>query len=157
MPSIQTVTYPNGIVNRLSFPSIEASFNGLVFAGIKSITYADELVATAVYGTAPEKLGRTRGKANHTGACVFYKEEFENLRGALGGGVGYMEVPFIITVTHFEIGMNPIVDLLEAVRIQKAEDSHSEGSDALVVNLTLDIFRVTRSGGDRATLPFPTL
>jgi len=157
MPSIQTIAYPNGLVDRLSFPSIEANFNGLVFAGIKSLTYSDELVGTKVYGSAPEAIGRTRGKANHAGACVMYKEEFENLRAALGGGQGYMEVPFLITATYFEVGMNPIVDLLEFVRIQKAEDGHSEGSDALVVNLTLDIFRVTRSGGDRGTLPFPTL
>ena len=157
MPSLQNIGYPNGLTHMPSWASVEIDANGLVYLGFKSLTYSDELVGVKVYGSAPEAIGRTRGKANHAGACVMYKEEFENLRAALGGGQGYMEVPFLITATYFEVGMNPIVDLLEFVRIQKAEDGHSEGSDALVVNLTLDIFRVTRSGGDRGTLPFPTL
>jgi hypothetical protein len=157
MPSFQTVVYPNALVNRLSFVSIEAAFNGLVFAGIKSLTYSDELTPTDVYGTAPEKIGRTRGKANAAGSFVMYAEEFENLRLALGGGVGYMEIPFLITITKFEIGMNPLVELLESCRITKAENSDSEGTEALSVNVTLNIFRVTRTGGDRSTLPFPTL
>lgn len=157
MSSPQLITYPNGIINRTSFRSIEASFNGLVFAGIKSLTYSPELTPTDVWGTGAEKIGRTRGKANHTGACIVYKEEYENLRQSLAGGVGYMEVPFLITSTVYEIGMNPIVDSLEDVRITKDEDAHSDGDDALVVNVTLNVFRVTRSGGDRATFPFPTL
>lgn len=157
MPSVQNIVYPNGVTNRTSWVSAEIDINGLVYAGLKSIQYSDELVGTKVYGTSPEAIGRTRGKANHAGQMVMYLEEFENVRAALGGGVGYMEVPFLITVTYYEIGMNPIVDLLEFVRIQKAEDNHSEGGDALTVSITLDVFRVTRSGGDRATLPFPTL
>ncbi len=157
MPSLQNIVYPNGLTHRVAWQSVEVNWNGLVYAGFKSLVYSDELVPTDVYGTGPEKIGRTRGKANHQGSAVMYKEEWENLRGALGGGVGYMEVPFLITATFFEIGMNPIVDLLEFTRVTKAEDNHSEGADALTVNLTLNIMRVTRSGGDRATVPFPTL
>lgn len=157
MSAAQLITYPNGIVNRTSFRSIEANFNGLVFAGFKSVTYSSELTPTDVYGTSPEKIGRTRGKANHTGAFVMYKEEYENLRQSLGGGVGYMEIPFLISNTLYEVGMNPIVDMLEFVRIVKDEDAHADGDDALVVSVTINIFRLTRAGTDRATLPFPTL
>lgn len=159
--SLQKVTYPDINGNRYSFASIEAVFNGLNYSGFKSISYSNMLEPADVYGAAPQKIGRTRGKQNAEASFTMYKEEYENLRtalAALAGGInGYMEVPFDILVTYFEQGQIPILDAIVGARITKDEDSHSgDNSDALVVNVTLNVMRILRTGASPTLLaPLP--
>jgi len=154
---LQRITYPDIIGIRYSFRSIEMNSNGLVFAGFKSINYSNMLEPQDVWGTAPQKIGRTRGKQNAEASAEVYKEEWENYRLSLGGGIGYMEIPHNITCSYSEIGQIPITDLLVGCRITKAENGHSEGDDALTVKLTFNVMRLEEGGAGIPTLPIPML
>lgn len=154
---LQRITYPDIIGIRYSFRSIEMTSNGLVFAGFKSINYSNMLEPQDVWGTAPQKIGRTRGKQNAEASAEVYKEEWENYRISLAGGIGYMEIPHLITCCYNEIGQTPITDILVGVRITKAENSPSEGDDALTVKLIYNVMRLEEGGAGIPTLPIPML
>lgn len=142
------VLYPLINGHRYSFASIELTANFLPFVGIKSINYSQELEPGDVYGTGSNKIGRTRGKANASCDFEMYRFEWENLKVTLGrGGIGYGEQPFNITVCYAEAAIlgipQPVItDLIEGVRITKAEFSNQEGSDATTVKLTTNVMRV---------------
>ena len=141
------VSYPEINGHRFSFASIELFMAGspLPIVGFKSINYSEELEPGDVYGTAPQKLGRTRGKQNASCDFEMYRLEWENLKATLGaGGIGYGEQAFNIVVTWSELPSSPIVitDVILGARITKAEFSNSEGTDASTVKLTCNVMRL---------------
>lgn len=153
----QIITYPAINGHRYSSASVEAVWNGQSFRGFKSLNYSDELMPADVYGAAPQKLGRTRGKQNATCSFVMYKEEFENFRLSLGaGGVGFGELIFNISVTIFEAGQIPVTDLIEGVRVTKAtDDINTDSADALTVSCETNVLRILRGVTGMVALPFP--
>ena len=158
MPSIQVIPYPMMDTNELSFASIEANFGGRVIAGFSAIDYSDELEPGEVRGASPRVLATTRGNEKFTATATMRKAEFENYRALLAAGQGYMEARHPITVTFFEIGASaPIVDVLHGCRITKAQDSHKQGNEGLMVAITYHVMRIMRAGTDNPTLPFPIL
>lgn len=158
MPSIQIVPYPMMDTNELSFASIEANFGGRVFAGFTAIDYGVELTPGEVRGASSRVLATTAGDEKFTLSATIRKSEYENYRALLGGGQGYMLVRHPITVTYFEIGANAaITDVLHGCRIVKDQDSHKQGVEGLMVQLTYHVMRIMRSGTDNAVLPVPIL
>jgi len=152
------LSYPLINGHRFSFASIEAVFNGIPFVGFKSINYSQELEPGDVFGSRPQKIGRTRGKANASCDFEMYRLEWENLKTTLGiGGVGYGETPFNITVTYAEqsFGGPVITDLIEGVRVTKVEFSNQEGTDPSTVKITCNVMRV-KEGQTFQTITAPT-
>lgn len=127
-----------------SFASAEANVNGTIITGFTEISYTQTLEPGIFRGTRSEKLGRTRGEHNVEGSFSMYKEDYNDLIATLGNG--YMEATFPITVNYSEINSPIVTDVLTACRITSEEDSHSQGTDALVIAVDLDILYMTRNG-----------
>ena len=127
-----------------SFASAEVKVGIQVFTGFTDISYTQTLEPGVFRGTRPEKLARTIGEHNVEGSFTLVKVEYQELIAALGNG--YMETEFDITVTYSEVNGPITTDVLQACRITSEEDSHSQGTDALMVAADLDIIRMTRNG-----------
>lgn len=130
--------------NRYSFASLTLWFNGFPFVGFKEISYDQSLTPGQVRGAHPQMLGRTRGKLEANASATFYKEEWNEILAALGDG--YMEAPLSIDVTYSENGETPKIDKLKGLRIQKHEDSHSEGEDPTEVKVEFSIMWIEPNG-----------
>lgn len=146
-----TVPLING--NRYEYASIIANIGGLLFSGIKSITYKQEKKRGKMYGTGVVKGGRTRGQLVPSASIEWYKEEYDLALAALvaqGLGLrGYMDVEFPVVVTYEEIqnGFPTLItDELVSCVIDNEEDDHSEGTDPLTVKTDLDLFWILRNG-----------
>ena len=156
------VAYPLINGHRYSPTSCEIIMNGIPFIGVKSLNYNDGLDPGDVYGLAPQKIGRTRGRQNTGANMELYFLEFESLKTSLGAaGLGFMEVPFDVIVTYWEPpipGMTPppvITDTIIGARITKPERAITEGNDALTVRCDLNIMRVLYNGVPGITPFYP--
>ncbi len=147
------IEYPLVNGHRYSFASVEAQFNGLPILGIKSINYSPELMPGKVYGSAPQKIGRTRGKEDSSADFEMLRLEFENLKETLGNqGVGFGETAFDIVVQFAEIPNSPVVtDTLIGFRITKPDLSNADGTDPSMVKVTGDPMRILLGGVPIAT------
>jgi hypothetical protein len=146
------VPFPLVNGSRLSFASIEALIASNLFYGIKEISYSEMLEPGEVYGTSPQLMGRTRGQYKSEASFTLFKEEWLDMQLALSTagsvlGLGWMEFPFDVVVSYAEILGGPIqTDKIRGCRVKKAEDSHSQGTDALVVKVELSTMYVLRNG-----------
>lgn len=127
-----------------SFASIEIKVGTTVFTGFTDLSYTQTLEPGDFRGTRPEKLARTIGEHNVEGSFTLVKVEYQELIAALGNG--YMEIEFDITANYSEVNSPITTDVLTACRITSEEDSHSQGTDALVVACDLNIMKMTRNG-----------
>lgn len=94
MPANTTV---NG--NAYSFVQIETFFGVLPTAGIKDISYKDNLRRADGYGTASVQLYLTRGTYKAEGSIELYKRAFNTV--LLGQfGPGFRQVQTFITVSY---------------------------------------------------------
>ncbi len=139
------IQYPLINGHRYEFASIELNINGSLLSGFKDLSYSDSLDPAKIRGNSPQVIGRTKGTYDAEGSLTVYKEEWADILLKLSLGGGYMEVPFIISVVTSE-SIRVQTDILSGCRIKKVEDSHSEGNEALVVKLDLDIMVITRNG-----------
>ena len=134
------------------FSSIEVNVGGLMLSGVSSLNYRHGLEPGEFRGTKPQKLGRTRGQYSAGGSFTMVKSDYNILTAklALQGAAqkkGYMETAFIITAIYQELPTTPpTTDVLVGCRITDESNSHSAGSDALVVEVTIDIMRITSDG-----------
>lgn len=140
------IDYPLINGHRYSFASVEAQFNGLPILGIKSINYSPELMPGKVYGSAPQKIGRTRGKEDSSADFEMLRLEFENLKETLGfqaNGTGFGESAFDIVVQYAELPNSPVVtDTLIGNRITKVDLQNADGTDASMAKCTIDPMRI---------------
>jgi len=134
------IPYPLIQGHRYSFASIEAVFNGLKILGFTSISYEDSLEPGKVYGSAPQKIGRTRGKADPKCEVEMLKLEWEQFKLTLGvGGVGFGETAFDIVVVYAELPYAPVTtDTIVGCRITNVKDASQDGTDPSKVTLTID-------------------
>ena len=130
--------------NYHDYADIELNFNGLVFAGVKSINYKDTLGRSIVRGTSSVGLGLTKGNYEASGDIELYR----NAAWLLMTLPGWRQVPGVITVTYIASGplgaptgvIPPvIVDLIPGVFLTDAEAANSQGEDALTIKLGLKI------------------
>lgn len=85
--------------NTFSFVQIETTFGVLPIAGIKDISYDDDLKRAAVYGTASSQIGLTRGTIAQKGSIEFYKNAF--LVAVLSQfGPGWRQVQFSVVISY---------------------------------------------------------
>lgn len=133
--------------HEFSHTSLEILIEGLPLIGVKSMNYSAKKEVGKVYGTAPQKLGRTRGKEDPTCDMEIYRIEWEVVKQRLGvNGQGFMERPVLIQVTIAEPGMPILVDQIWSAEVTEASFSSSDGTDPLVVKLTFDVMRILSNG-----------
>lgn len=137
--------------NEYDWSSVKIMINGVPYLGIREISYRSTLTPGKVYGTSAQMLGRTRGQLEHEGSFTMYRSQFGDLIQALSllaGGVvgGYMEVAFTIMVAYEETLASGRLhsDTLFGCRIQSDDQSHTQGSEPLVVKADLSIMRIMR-------------
>jgi hypothetical protein len=142
------ILYPqiNGI--RYDFSTIEANLDGQIFNGIREVTYRHELTPGELSGTRAQLIGRTRGKYRPEGSLTFYKLEYQDFIRRLAARGGYMEVSFDVVVNYqpSPTSADIVTDVLKGCRIKNAENSHSEGEEALIVKADLHIMYILESG-----------
>lgn len=144
-----TPKYPlvNGV--RYSFASIELSVAGKVILGAKEIAYTETLEPGELRGTSSQLLGRTAGDYSVEGSMTLYREEFDDLLGTLGEG--YLRKVFDVTITYADEGAPTKTDKLVGCRIKSVEQSNSQGTDGLEVQLQLHVMYLVRD--ERAGIP----
>jgi hypothetical protein len=130
-----------------SFASIELAVvtpQGLQkITEIQAVNYAPSLEMGDVWGSRPQKLGRTRGQQNGEASIELLMPAWERLRQALGAsGVGYGELPFDVIVSYGEIGLPVKTDIIGGCRISRVEYANTVGVEASKVTLTLNVMRI---------------
>lgn len=147
--------YPliNGLM--YSFASIEAFFNGVPIIGITSINYKSSLKPGIARGSAPQKLGRTRGDQDADCDFEMYKLDamaFLGIIGAFPGsqGVGFGEGEFMIKVVYAEstsrVPMPPVLDIIKGARITELSGSNAQGTDPTKSKFSCDVMDVLHNG-----------
>lgn len=143
-------TPPYPLVNgfRFDWSSAVVKFGGALFYGVKSITYKHSVDPGKVRGNRAQVVGVTRGEYNAEGSVELYKSEYDELTTALAmKGRGFFGQFFETSVSYSEAPDMPVItDLLHGCRLISAENSHSEGSDALVVRCDLLIMSIAENG-----------
>lgn len=139
---------PNMVGHEYSHTSLEILLNGVALLGVKSISYSTKKEVGKVYGTAPQRIGRTRGKEDPSCELEIYRIEWEIAKATLGAaGIGFGDTPSLLQVTGFEPGQPVWVDQIISAEITEAAFSSSDGTDPLTVKLTFDVMQIIVNGG----------
>jgi hypothetical protein len=157
MPPL-AVPYPLINGHRYSFSSIELIINGLPnVVGFSSINYKPSLKASMVYGSRPQPLGRTRGKAEFTFDFEMYRLEFEILKATLGtvAILGYGETQFDTIVQYWEALQPVVTDTILAARIEEVDLSNADGADPSKVKVTCSALSILLNGMSIASIASP--
>jgi hypothetical protein len=144
------ISYPFINGHRYSFVSIEAIINNIPYIGFTAINYKPSLKAGMVYGSRPQPIGRTRGKAEFTFDFEMYRQEFELFKASLisfaGPGVGYGEVAFGVVVQYSEKFLPVVTDTIVAARIEEVDLSNADGTDPSKAKCTCSCLDILLNG-----------
>lgn len=126
--------------NSYSFVQIETTFGTLPLAGIKDISYSDDLKRANQYGTASAQLGLTRGTISQEGSIEFYLRTF-NTGVIQQFGIGFRQVQTQIVVTYGpdDTGL-VIVDTLPAALIGKIDAANAQSDDGTPLTRKVALF-----------------
>lgn len=147
---MSAIPYPlvNGV--RYDHSSLDVKLAGISYLGVKSLDWNDGLEPGKGYGTAAQKLFRTRGQYDASGSLELWAAESINFEAAqiqANSGVGFYEIVFPIDVTYVtEGGQPPFTTNLVGVRIKKRSESSSASSEALSTKYDLDVMYIIRNG-----------
>lgn len=131
--------------NRFGWASIILSADDKEYNGFTAIDYEHSLEPGIVRGAGPWKAGRTRGEYDAEGSLTMLRSDWDQMRGSFGAG--YLEKDFQISVSYSEDAEGQVVtDELVGCRVTNVEYSHSQGTDALTVSLTLNIMYILEDG-----------
>lgn len=115
-----------------SFVQIELYVNDVPIAGIKGISYKDNLTRGDVYGTASVQLGLTRGKYKADASIEFYKRAylvaFLNL---LGPGWRQVQMPIVVNYGPNDDGLIQTDTIPVAIVNENASDNSESDGDPL--------------------------
>lgn len=137
-------TYPlvNGI--KYDWSCVEITLVDEVFTGVKEISYSSKTEPGEVFGTSAQKFGRTRGQNKPEASVTLYKLDYHQLIAKMGQG--FHEYVFGITVNYDDGSGNVVTDKIIGCRIKGAENSHTDGTDALVMKVDLDVMAIVENG-----------
>ena len=147
MPPFSPGRIING--NAYDYSSITITRDGIPYQGINEISYKDSLEPGQLDGTGAYPRAFTRGKYKAECSFTLGKKDYETFKLPLrkGPGGGFGEATFLITVIYKEPDdIDVVTDVIEGCRIMKQDNSHKFGSDALVVKVDLNVFRVKWNG-----------
>jgi hypothetical protein len=149
--------YPdiNGI--RTSFCSIQFGIESIPIVGVKEINYEESHEIQKIRGTSRKPIGRPAGIVDFTGTLVVYQKEFYGIiipklqaigaaQGISGGGWSLASAPIQIAYAEEQSPDDTVFDTLVGVRIVAPKANHSEGPDALTMNLTMSIMDILWNG-----------
>jgi hypothetical protein len=137
-------TYPNVNDRAYSYASIELDIDGDLYYASKSINYSDNMEPGELRGQSQHRLGRTAGDYKAEASLELSREEWEILRAKFGDG--FMLRSFDIQVSYSEDNMPLITDEVVGCRIKKVDYSNSQGPDASMVKLDLDVTYIKHNG-----------
>lgn len=137
--------YPNVNGCDYSFASVEFKINNRRYYGVTSINYDDSLTPGRVKGASTLPLGSTAGDWDGSGSCEMNRQDAQAMIDDLGNGYG--RVIFQVVIQYAEDGMPTITDELPAVRISKAGNSNSQGSDASKMSFDLFLLSPIKRNG----------
>jgi hypothetical protein len=127
------------------FSSMEFNFSGTVLSALESVDYSESVEEGERRGSAAEVFARTRGQLQKgEGTVVGDKEEVQAFLDKLGDG--RLEKTGTATFVYGNDGAATTTDVLHSVRILGVADSHSQGTDALNMELTISFLYMTRNG-----------
>lgn len=125
--------------NYSDFSCIELAVNGILFGGIQSIEYTESVEKATVYGSSSKPLGFTRGQYSLEGSFEMIQSEYVRLRQA----VPYLLDAVLSASVSYEVpGELLVTDEIVGIRITEIGNSHSVGSDALVVSLSFSALEI---------------
>lgn len=125
--------------------SISFNINGERYYNVTSISYGETLEVSKRYGAGRHSTGRTIGQLQMDDCSLtMAKEDVDSLLQTLGNE--YMKPEFTITIAYGNEGQATTTDQLISCRIKNISNSHSTGSEALALDLTIDVMRMTRNG-----------
>lgn len=142
MPTPIPYPFVNGA--RKDFSSVSLLAAGRQFIGFTAINYSDALRPGSVFGGSAQRIGRTRGQREISASITMYRAEWSELRALLGPG--YMEVPFEVTVSYGDDGLPVETDKLLGCRIVSESNNNAAGSEALTVEIELDVMDMLHNG-----------
>lgn len=134
-----------------SFASIELEIDGLVFADVTAIDYADPVKPGKIYGTGGVLIGRTPGMSKPTLSITLTRRCWDQLRSQLAGGAGVFSTKsFVVRVTYFEkrlpgddaIPEQLVSDIIEQVRAIGPAAKNAVGNGATTVVIECDPWRI---------------
>ncbi len=150
MPNF-AVTTPVVNGNHYSFASVELDIDGLLFADVTAIDYADPVKPGLIYGTGGTLIGRTPGISKPTLSITLTRRCWDALRAQLSdGSETYGTKSFIVRVSYFEAklpGENTldaqlISDIIEGVRVVGPSVKNAQGNAASMVTLDTSVFKI---------------
>lgn len=129
---------------RKDWSAIEVTVKGSRYPNsFTEIAYTKSYERGEVRGRGPNKIGRTRGQAKCEASAKMFKDDFEDLKAKLGAD--FMNQPFDIIVNYEEAGV-VITDTISGCVLNKVENSHSQGTDALAISLEFDVMDILLGG-----------
>lgn len=135
---------------RFSWSSITLDLgDGGLIQDFTEISYSTTSERSKYYGTGRKPRGRTAKVLDFEGSMTVSKEVFAEIIAKLDPDLsGFGDKTFTVTVAYEDKNNNIVVDILEGVEIDGVEESYSQGTDALSVNLTLSIMNINYDGHD---------
>ena len=135
--------------NKYSFVSIDFNFAGNTVTEIMTLSYADTINRSFVFGTNPYPLARTSGVYLAGGSVSILKEVDSQLVADFGDG--WARLSFHGNVSYTEIQADgsegPLVkDYLESCAWASVKDNWRYGTDPLYVERDFTIIRIHRNG-----------
>lgn len=131
--------------NEFDYGSIDFTVGGVPYQGVRSINYKEAVAVASTFGTARHKRGTTGGQSTCSGDFEMYRTDWNRLLQQVGAGLGLLRLQ--LQVSYSEPGaLSLSLDTLIGCRIIDIDSSNSEGSEASIVKLGLDISRIAWNG-----------
>lgn len=124
----------------------------VTFEGIIALSYELTVDTAKEYGAGREAYDATEGTHNVEDAKLTLREwAFRNLVEKLGPGYMTKAARFDISAAYAHDGEPVSTDVLQTCRIIGVSRDHSQGSDSLEVELTLQVMKCITNGVNPAS------
>jgi len=144
--------------NRYSWGSISVKLNGDRLYGYTDLSFSSKRTRELLYGMGQDHapIGRTRGKfepgdVKLTGYSGSVQNLLDSLTAAAGTGEGPGDVVFEIVCQYIETDETEITVNLTGCVIVEESSSHSEGTEGMKTEITIQPINVLRNGKSLAS------
>jgi hypothetical protein len=147
------------IVNAVQYEFADFSFMtdfSPQFMGIKKLSYSRETTGTEIWGSSIERIGETSGQLKNQCSFSLYKPDAVQWEELLIASApqflgGLHQIPFVIVAMYGAVksaqGISDLItDYIVVSRLKKDDDSHSEGTDALMTDYECSVQRIVKNG-----------
>jgi hypothetical protein len=147
-----SIPYPiiNGV--RHDFTSTVLKIDEQEFQGYRKVTHNRKRDRTKVYGNNPDPLGKTRGKNDYEFKVTVLLAEFKAFITDYFES-GYGDAVFSCQLSYIENGFDSQDVLAIGCTIDESSFDHSEGTDALEVEIDFSPIKIIYNGVDDNATP----